>query len=422
MGDGVNNADDVIVLDGTRKEFGDFVAVDRADFTIQRGEFFSLLGPSGCGKTTLLKMIAGFERPTAGRVLLEGVDVSNVPPHERNVNTVFQQYALFPHMSVYDNVAFGLRAKKVAGDETRRRAMEMLEIVRLAEFAAASAGADVGWPAAAGRAGPGAGQPPERPAPRRAARRARPQAPRGDADRAQADPARGRHHVRVRHPRPGRGAHDERPHRRHEQGQGRADRHARGDLRRAGEHLRRRIHRIGQPAARDAGQRRRRAGTRAPRQRHGGRDDRRDARPARRPGDGDAAAGAAEPACRRRGRRPGRVWRRAAGDLPRAPSCACSSISATAPRWSPRSSPTATHGVAANRRADRPAAGGRTRRTCCAGARPSSAPRPPTSTRCRPRWRARKSSPSRATPRRRRSADSAGGRSSSAGRSPARPR
>jgi spermidine/putrescine transport system ATP-binding protein len=129
------NGDDVIVLDGTRKEFGDFVAVDRADFTIVRGEFFSLLGPSGCGKTTLLKMIAGFEQPTAGRVLLEGTDVSTVPPHERNVNTVFQQYALFPHMSVYDNVAFGLRAKKVAGDETRRRAMEMLEIVRLAEFA-----------------------------------------------------------------------------------------------------------------------------------------------------------------------------------------------------------------------------------------------------------------------------------------------
>ena len=135
MGDGANVADDVIVLDGTRKEFGDFVAVDRADFTIVRGEFFSLLGPSGCGKTTLLKMIAGFERPTAGRVLLEGVDVSNVPPHERNVNTVFQQYALFPHMSVFDNVAFGLRAKKVPTADTRRRAMEMLELVRLAEFA-----------------------------------------------------------------------------------------------------------------------------------------------------------------------------------------------------------------------------------------------------------------------------------------------
>ena len=112
------------------------MAVERADFSIARGEFFSLLGPSGCGKTTLLKMIAGFELPTAGEVLLEGVDVSDVPPHKRNVNTVFQQYALFPHMSVFDNVAFGLRAKKVPAAEARKRAMEMLDVVRLAEFAA----------------------------------------------------------------------------------------------------------------------------------------------------------------------------------------------------------------------------------------------------------------------------------------------
>ncbi|HWM20133.1 MAG TPA: polyamine ABC transporter ATP-binding protein [Ilumatobacteraceae bacterium] len=127
--------DEVIVLDGVRKEFGDFIAVERADFAIGRGEFFSLLGPSGCGKTTLLKMIAGFEQPTTGKVMLEGVDVSNVAPHQRNVNTVFQQYALFPHMSVLDNVAFGLRAKKVASGEARRRALEMLEVVRLSEFA-----------------------------------------------------------------------------------------------------------------------------------------------------------------------------------------------------------------------------------------------------------------------------------------------
>ena len=127
--------DDVIVLEAVRKEFGEFVAVERADFSIGRGEFFSLLGPSGCGKTTLLKMIAGFELPTSGRVMLEGTDVSDVPPHKRNVNTVFQQYALFPHMSVFDNVAYGLRAKKVPSDEASRRSMEMLEIVRLAEFA-----------------------------------------------------------------------------------------------------------------------------------------------------------------------------------------------------------------------------------------------------------------------------------------------
>jgi spermidine/putrescine transport system ATP-binding protein len=128
--------EDVIVLDSVRKEFGDFVAVERADFAIARGEFFSLLGPSGCGKTTLLKMIAGFELPTSGRILLEGVDVSDVPPHKRNVNTVFQQYALFPHMSVFDNVAYGLRAKKVPSAEARQRTMEMLDVVRLGEFVA----------------------------------------------------------------------------------------------------------------------------------------------------------------------------------------------------------------------------------------------------------------------------------------------
>ncbi len=126
---------DVVVLDGVRKEFGSYVAVERADFSIRRGEFFSLLGPSGCGKTTLLKMIAGFEQPTVGRVLLEGVDVSGVPPHQRNVNTVFQQYALFPHMSVLENVEFGLRAKSVPAADARRRAKEMLDVVRLGEFA-----------------------------------------------------------------------------------------------------------------------------------------------------------------------------------------------------------------------------------------------------------------------------------------------
>ena len=127
--------DDVIVLQGIRKEFGSFVAVEHADFSIARGEFFSLLGPSGCGKTTLLKMIAGFEQPTEGQVLLEGRDVSEVPPHQRNVNTVFQQYALFPHMSVLDNVAFGLRAKRVPEKEVMSRSKDMLDAVKLGEFA-----------------------------------------------------------------------------------------------------------------------------------------------------------------------------------------------------------------------------------------------------------------------------------------------
>lgn len=95
-----------------------------------------MLGPSGCGKSTTLKMIAGFELPTSGRVLLDGVDVSNVPPWKRNVNTVFQHYALFPHMSVADNVAFGPRSKKLPSPEIARRVQQMLEVVRLGEFAA----------------------------------------------------------------------------------------------------------------------------------------------------------------------------------------------------------------------------------------------------------------------------------------------
>ncbi len=127
-------SDEVIRLEGIRKQFGSFVAVHEADFGIQRGEFFALLGPSGCGKTTLLRMIAGFEDPTAGRVLLDGQDQAGVPPYRRQVNTVFQQYALFPHMSVFDNVAFGLRSNRVPEAEVKRRANEMLETVRLSDY------------------------------------------------------------------------------------------------------------------------------------------------------------------------------------------------------------------------------------------------------------------------------------------------
>jgi len=125
----------VIRLDQVTKRFGDYVAVEVAHFDIAEGEFFSMLGPSGCGKTTTLRMIAGFETPTSGAILLGGHDVSRVPPYQRDVNTVFQQYALFPHMTVLDNVAFGLRSKKVPKPEARRQAQEMLDVVRLGEFA-----------------------------------------------------------------------------------------------------------------------------------------------------------------------------------------------------------------------------------------------------------------------------------------------
>jgi spermidine/putrescine transport system ATP-binding protein len=127
--------DAVIELVDVEKRFGDAVAVKGVDIAIERGEFFSLLGPSGCGKTTSLRMIAGFEQPTSGEIRLEGEDVSKVPPYRRNVNTVFQHYALFPHMTIFDNVAFGPRSAKLAKSETERRVGEMLEVVRLADFA-----------------------------------------------------------------------------------------------------------------------------------------------------------------------------------------------------------------------------------------------------------------------------------------------
>ncbi|HXW88812.1 MAG TPA: ABC transporter ATP-binding protein [Streptosporangiaceae bacterium] len=110
------------------------VAVDNIDLHIASGEFFSLLGPSGCGKTTTLRLIAGFEQPTSGRILLDSVDVSAVPPHRRNVNTVFQSYALFPFLTVFDNVAFGLRNKKLSRNELRQRVYSALELVHLRSF------------------------------------------------------------------------------------------------------------------------------------------------------------------------------------------------------------------------------------------------------------------------------------------------
>jgi spermidine/putrescine transport system ATP-binding protein len=116
------------------KRFAELTAVDSIDLHIAGGEFFSLLGPSGCGKTTTLRMIAGFEQPTEGRILLDGVDVAYTPPHKRNVNTVFQNYALFPHLNVFDNVAFGLRRAKRPKDEQKRRVGEALELVRLTGF------------------------------------------------------------------------------------------------------------------------------------------------------------------------------------------------------------------------------------------------------------------------------------------------
>ncbi|MEZ5059989.1 MAG: ABC transporter ATP-binding protein [Solirubrobacterales bacterium] len=120
-----------VALRGVTKRFGDFVAVDDLDLDIGQGEFFTLLGPSGCGKTTTLRMIAGFEEPNEGEVRIDGTDVAGLPAHRRPTNTVFQSYALFPHLSVKDNVAYGLKRKGVAKGEVDRRVQEELERVGL---------------------------------------------------------------------------------------------------------------------------------------------------------------------------------------------------------------------------------------------------------------------------------------------------
>ena len=121
---------EVTLVDLT-KRFDDVTAVDSISLHVDGGEFFSLLGPSGCGKTTTLRLVAGFEQPTSGQILLDGLDVAGIPPYKRNVNTVFQSYALFPHLRVFDNVAFGLRRAGVDKQEVRRRVAEGLALVEL---------------------------------------------------------------------------------------------------------------------------------------------------------------------------------------------------------------------------------------------------------------------------------------------------
>ena len=205
-----------VSLRSVTKRFGDFTAVRGMDLDVPRGQFFTMLGPSGCGKTTTLRMIAGFEEPTEGAVLLDGDDVTGQPPFRRPTNTVFQSYALFPHLSVERNVAFGLERQRVSKDEVRRRVAEELERVGLAREAkrkprqlsggqqqrVALARALVNRPAVLLLDEP--------------LRRARPQAAQAAPDRAQAHPAGRGHHVHLRHARPRGSADDVRLHRGHE--------------------------------------------------------------------------------------------------------------------------------------------------------------------------------------------------------------
>ena len=124
-----------IQIENVTKKFGDFTAIDHLNLDIYKNEFFSLLGPSGCGKTTLLRMLAGFEKVSEGRILLDGEDISEIPPHLRPINMMFQSYALFPHMTVEKNIAFGLKQDNLPANEINQRVEEMLELVELSDFA-----------------------------------------------------------------------------------------------------------------------------------------------------------------------------------------------------------------------------------------------------------------------------------------------
>ena len=124
-----------IQIENVTKKFGDFIAIDNLNLDIYKNEFFSLLGPSGCGKTTLLRMLAGFEKVTEGKILLDGEDISAIPPHLRPINMMFQSYALFPHLTVEKNIAFGLKQDKLPPNEINERVKEMLELVELSDFA-----------------------------------------------------------------------------------------------------------------------------------------------------------------------------------------------------------------------------------------------------------------------------------------------
>ena len=197
----------LLEIENVTRRFGDFVAVDGVSLSIEAGEFFTLLGPSGCGKTTLLRMIAGFDLPDGGRIVLDGQDLAGRPPEARPVRTVFQSYALFPHMTVAGQRRLSAAHGEDAGGGSRRaRSARRSPTCASTGFNNRFPARALGRPAAARRDRARARHASDRAAARRAARRARRQAARGDAARAHQHAEGSRHHVRVRDARPDRGA------------------------------------------------------------------------------------------------------------------------------------------------------------------------------------------------------------------------
>ena len=207
VNEGGSMAGGEVQIVGLCKRFDDVEAVAGIDLDVASGEFFSILGPSGCGKTTTLRLVAGFEQPTSGSIYLDGVDVADKPPHKRNVNTVFQSYALFPFLSVADNVAFGLRYQRLTKAESSPSDRCRARAGAAARLREASAGTTVRRTAAAGGPGPGPGSQPCGAPARRTARRAGRQTQTHPSDRAKGAAGDRGHHLSLCDPRPGRGAH-----------------------------------------------------------------------------------------------------------------------------------------------------------------------------------------------------------------------
>ena len=218
-------------IDRVTKRYGDVYAVRDVTLDVADGEFVVLLGPSGCGKTTTLRVVAGFAEPTSGTVRLGARDITSLPPWKRNAGLVFQSYALFPHLTVAQNVAFGLEMRKVEPAEMSGRVADALRLVRLGASRRAPAAAAVRRPAAAGGAGPRARVPARRAAARRAALQSRCQAAPGGARRDPRAAEEARAHDRHGHPRPGGGPDDGRPAGGHERRRRAPGRHAAGPLR-----------------------------------------------------------------------------------------------------------------------------------------------------------------------------------------------
>ena len=245
MGGGmVTPAPALVRFPGIQKTYdGEHLVVKNLDLDIRKGEFVTLLGPSGSGKTTTLMMLAGFEVPTHGEIYLADRPIKNMPPHKRDIGMVFQNYALFPHMTVEENLAFPLSVRKMNKAEVAGRVRTALRMVKLENYGAPAAGAAVRRPAAARGAGPRTGFQPAARADGRAPGRLGQAPTRANAARDQATARDNGHHRRLRHPRPERGAHHVGPHRRFQRRHRPADRQAERTVRAAREQLRRPLHR-----------------------------------------------------------------------------------------------------------------------------------------------------------------------------------